>query len=112
MAVSLTLSDADITGLNHLLESIAGFAILEKATMKKTTNFRGSQDVDELWDSMCKKAISIISPALNGITAAGALLRVKNVLALFIQTMDVGLFFPICCLLWTELTATELGLCG
>jgi len=102
MTVSVTLSDEDITGLNHLLESIAGFAILEKATIRKTTNFRGSQDVDELWDSMCTKAISIISPALNGITAAGALLRVKNVLALFIQTMDVGLSFLIGCLLRTD----------
>ena len=112
MAVSLTLSDEDITGLNHLLESMAGFAILEKATMRKTTSFRGSQDVEELWDSMCKKAISIISPALNGITAADTLLKVKNVLALFIQTMDVGLFFLICCLPRAGLTATELGLFG
>jgi hypothetical protein len=46
--------------------------------------------VDEVWDSMCKKAISIITPALDSITEADALLRIKNVLALFIQTMDVS----------------------
>jgi hypothetical protein len=39
---------------------------------------------------MCKKAINIISPALENITDADNLLKVKNVLALFIQTMDVS----------------------
>jgi len=39
---------------------------------------------------MCKKAINIITPALDNITQADALLRIKNVLALFIQTMDVS----------------------
>lgn len=39
---------------------------------------------------MCKKAINIISPALDNITDADNLLKVKNVLALFIQTMDVS----------------------
>jgi hypothetical protein len=94
LPASLTLNDEDISGLHHLLESIAGFAILEKATMKKTQNFRSGSDVDELWDSLCKKAIAIIGPTLNGVTTADTLLKVKNVLALFIQTMDVGPTFP------------------
>lgn len=38
---------------------------------------------------MCKKAINTISPALETITEADNLLKVKNVLALFIQTVDV-----------------------
>lgn len=94
LPANLIFSDEDISPLNHLLEDIAGFAILERATMRKTRNFRSSQDVGELWDSMCKKAIAIIGPALNGITVADTLLKVKNVLALFIQTMDVGFFSP------------------
>ncbi|PUU83721.1 exocyst complex subunit Sec15-like-domain-containing protein [Tuber borchii] len=85
---SLTLSNEDISNLNKLLEDICGFAIIERATMKKTISFRSAVDVDELWDSMCKKAINIITPALDNITQADALLRIKNVLALFIQTMD------------------------
>jgi hypothetical protein len=100
MPASLTLTDQDISSLNHLLESTAGFAILERATMKKTRNFRSSLDVDELWESICKKAIGIIGPALNGITVADTLLKVKNILALFIQTMDVCLVtfvsLPVC----------------
>ena len=90
MPSSLSFTNEDIGSLNQLLEGIAGFALLEKATMRKTGNFRSPTDVDELWDSMCKKAISIITPALENITTADTLLKVKNVLALFIQTMDVG----------------------
>ncbi|RPB06115.1 exocyst complex subunit Sec15-like protein [Choiromyces venosus 120613-1] len=85
---SLTLSNEDITSFHKLLEDICGFAIIERATMKKTMSFRSAVDVDELWDSMCKKAINIITPALDNITQADALLRIKNILALFIQTMD------------------------
>jgi hypothetical protein len=109
LPASLTLDDEDISGLHHLLESIAGFAILEKATMKKTQNFRSGADVDELWDSLCKKAISIIGPTLNGVTTADTLLKIKNVLALFIQTMDVGPTFlkPQC---WPQLIPVELGI--
>ncbi|KAI5793189.1 exocyst complex subunit Sec15-like-domain-containing protein [Geopyxis carbonaria] len=88
MPSSLSFSNEDIQSMNHLLEGVAGFAILERATMKKTRNFRSAADVDELWDSMCKKAIGIITPALSGITISDTLLKVKNVLALFIQTMD------------------------
>ncbi len=88
MPTSLSLSNEDIASLNHLLEEIAGFAILERSTMKKTMNFRSAVDVDELWNSMCQKAISIMTPALNKITVADTLLKIKNVLALFIQTVD------------------------
>lgn len=90
MPSSLSFTNEDIGSLNQLLEGIAGFSLLEKATMRKTGNFRSATDVDELWDSMCKKAIAIMTPALEGITVADTLLKVKNILALFIQTMDVG----------------------
>lgn len=94
MPSSISLSEGDTSSLNHLLEGMAGFAILEKETMRRTTSFRSAADVDELWDSICKKAISIITPALEGITA-GEALKVKNIMALFIQTMDVrSLSYP------------------
>jgi len=48
--------------------------------------------VDELWDSMCQTAINLISGALSQVTNAEALLKIKPVVGLFIQTMDVGSF--------------------
>lgn len=80
----------DITPLAGLLEQIAGFAILERATVRKTANFRSQMEVDVLWESMCKKAITMMTPACNGVNSSDTLLKIKNILALFIQTMDVS----------------------
>ena len=44
--------------------------------------------VDELWDSLCQTVISLISKALPGLDNAEQLLKVKNLVFLFIQTMD------------------------
>ncbi|KAK5129521.1 hypothetical protein LTR08_003180 [Meristemomyces frigidus] len=85
---ALDLLDEEANGLSSLLEGIAGFAIVEKATMAKTTALRAQPDVDELWDSMCQSAISLISAALPRIDNAEKLLKIKGVIALFIQTMD------------------------
>lgn len=88
MPASVNLIDADDSSLNELLEGIAGFAIVEKATMKKTPELRSAIDVDELWDSMCQSAIMLISKALHEVTNAEVLLKIKGHIALFIQTMD------------------------
>lgn len=44
--------------------------------------------VEELWDSMCTAAISVTSKALGEVTNAEVLLKIKLVIALFIQTME------------------------
>ena len=89
MPSSVTLIDAEGASLSELLEGIAGFSIVEKATMKKTPELRSTVDVDELWDSMCQTAITLISNALHEVTNAEVLLKRKGVIALFIQTMEV-----------------------
>ncbi|KAK5108295.1 hypothetical protein LTR62_008610 [Meristemomyces frigidus] len=85
---TLNLQDDENNSLSSLLEGIAGFAIVEKATMAKTENFRAQSDVDELWDSMCQSAISLLNNALRIIESDDKLLKIKGVIALFIQTMD------------------------
>ena len=86
---SLTLIDAEGASLSELLEGIAGFAIVEKVTMRKAPELRSAVDVNELWDSMCQTAITLISQALSEVTNAEVLLKRKGVIALFIQTMEV-----------------------
>jgi hypothetical protein len=39
---------------------------------------------------MCQRAIGLISNALHEVANAEALLKIKGVIALFMQTMDVG----------------------
>jgi hypothetical protein len=53
-----------------------------------------SSQVDELWDSMCQSAITLISNALHNVDNDEKLLKVKSRISLFIQTMDVR--FPKC----------------
>ena len=42
---------------------------------------------------MCNTAIALISKALNDVDNAEVLLKIKGVVALFIQTMDAGIMF-------------------
>ncbi|KAL3425782.1 exocyst complex component [Phlyctema vagabunda] len=86
-SVSL-MDEEDDSSLSSLLEGIAGFAIIERATMRRVHNLRSPTDVDELWESMCQTAISLISKALNEVDNAEVLLKIKGMVALFIQTMD------------------------
>ena len=85
---TLNLLDEENNSLNSLLEGIAGFAIVEKATMAKTENFRAQADVDELWDGMCQAAITLITRALPEVEDDEKLRKIKGFIASFIQTMD------------------------
>lgn len=55
---------------------------------------------------MCNTAITLISKALNEVENAEVLLKIKNVVALFIQTMEV---YQITSLVYAE-NSPELGL--
>ncbi|KAJ8123706.1 hypothetical protein ONZ43_g406 [Nemania bipapillata] len=85
---SICLTTDDEQSLSSLLEGIAGFAIIEKATMRRAPQLRTAIDVEELWDSMCSTAISLTSKALGDIHNAEVLVQIKGVFALFIQTME------------------------
>lgn len=89
---SITLVDDDGASLHNLLEEMAGFAIVERSTMKKVPDMRYPVDVDELWDSMCQTAMGLISKALHEVDNAESLLRIKNLIALFMQTMNTWEF--------------------
>lgn len=54
--------------------------------------------MDELWDSMCQTAVSLISKALHEVDNAESLLKIKNLIALFMQTMNVSLAAVLACL--------------
>ncbi|KAI0022041.1 exocyst complex subunit Sec15-like-domain-containing protein [Xylariomycetidae sp. FL0641] len=88
LPTSVNLTTDDEQSLSSLLEGIAGFAIIEKATMRRAPQLRTAVDVEELWDSMCSAAINLTSRALADISNAEVLLQIKGVIALFIQTME------------------------
>ncbi|KAJ6439978.1 exocyst complex component Sec15 [Purpureocillium lavendulum] len=85
---SIELLADDESSLSSLLEGIAGFAIIEKATMRRLPHLRSPVDVEELWESMCSAAINLTSRALGDVGNAEILLKIKGFIALFIQTME------------------------
>ncbi|KAL8710484.1 MAG: hypothetical protein Q9220_004916 [cf. Caloplaca sp. 1 TL-2023] len=84
MPVSITLVDEEGASLSELLEGIAGFSIIEKATMTKAPDLRSLVDVCiTLRPKFITAAIALISNALSEVTNAELLLKVKGVIALF-----------------------------
>lgn len=94
LPTSVGLLADDESSLSSLLEGIAGFAIIEKATTRRTPHLRSAVDVEELWESMCSTAINLTSKALSVISNAEVLLKIKGFIALFIQTME-GWGYPV-----------------
>ncbi|ELQ42554.1 hypothetical protein OOU_Y34scaffold00203g43 [Pyricularia oryzae Y34] len=88
MPTRVNLEGEEEPTLSALLEGIAGFAIIEKATMQRVPQLRSPVDVDELWDSLCRSAIALVTKALKDVTNAEILLNMKVRIALFIQTME------------------------
>ena len=88
LPASISLADEEMANLHTLLEDIAGFAIVERTTMKRIPDLRSLVDVEELWESLCQTAVSLIGKALPAVDNAEHLLKVKNLIALFMQTMN------------------------
>ena len=87
MPQTITLLDAEGSSLSELLEGVAGFAVIERVSMGKAPGLRSIADVEELWNSMCQNTIGLISKALKEVNNAEMLLKIKGIIALFIQTM-------------------------
>jgi hypothetical protein len=50
-----------------------------------------SIQVEELWDSMCQSTIALVNKSLPTIDNDDRLLKIKGVIALFVQTMGVSI---------------------
>ncbi|ODQ55686.1 exocyst complex subunit Sec15-like protein [Saitoella complicata NRRL Y-17804] len=91
LPASLTVEGGDVAAsLEVLLEDITGFAIIEQETLKQTrgTNLRSSHEINDLFASLTKRVMSLTLSALAKTSNPDTLLRVKNILVLFIQTVE------------------------
>jgi exocyst complex component 6 len=87
LAEPVSLAEEDLSTLHNMLENIAGFAMMERATMKKVPDLRSNVEVEELWDSLCQTCIGLMNKSLPAVDNAEHLLKIKNLISLFIQTM-------------------------
>jgi len=78
----------EISGLQTLLELVVGFACVEKATLERTENLRNQSDVDELWDSICRELVGLVSVALEEVTDPKILLVVHEKITICLQTVE------------------------
>lgn len=44
-----------------------------------------------MWDSLCQTAVHLISQSLHEVDNAESILKIKNLIALFMQTMNVSI---------------------
>ena len=58
--------------------------------------------VEELWDSMCHIAINVISTASQSVENDEKLLKIKNLVTLFMQTVEVGYSLDYATLSYTD----------
>ena len=88
LAEPVSLVDEDLASLHNMLENISGFAMMERATMKKVPDLRSNVEVEELWDSLCQSCVGLMNKTLPAVDNAEHLLKIKNLISLFIQTMS------------------------
>lgn len=53
-------------------------------------DFRSRDDVDALWDQMCKRMVEVIGQGLKGSSDGEVFLGCKTEILLFVQTLEVS----------------------
>jgi hypothetical protein len=61
--------------------------------LRTTGSFRSEQEVDDLWDGMCERTVSIVGEALRGCEDPEVFLGTKSQVLTFIQTLEVSIMF-------------------
>ncbi|KAK9468960.1 exocyst complex subunit Sec15-like-domain-containing protein [Lipomyces arxii] len=85
---SIVFTDDNVAPLEHLLHTVCGFEIVERATVRMAYQVRTPESVGELWESICQRIEHLIDPVLPTLSNPDTLLRVRTLLGLFIQTME------------------------
>ncbi len=79
-----------MTSLPELMQELVGFFIIEAHVLRTVPDFRSQRDVDDLWDEMCRRIISIVGLGLKGCSKLEVFLESKKHILLFVQTLEVS----------------------
>lgn len=79
-----------MTSLPELMQELVGFFIIEAHVLRTVPDFRSQRDVDDLWDEMCRRIISIVGLGLKGCSKLEVFLESKKHILMFVQTLEVG----------------------
>ncbi|BEI79982.1 hypothetical protein CcaverHIS002_0105110 [Cutaneotrichosporon cavernicola] len=85
---SASSSETLMTSLPELMQELVGFFIIEAHVLRTVPDFRSQRDVDDLWDEMCRRIISILGLGLKGCSKLEVFLESKKHILLFVQTLE------------------------
>lgn len=89
LSTPINLRNGNLTTFETLLQDIVGFFIIEHMILHNTTEFRSQAEVDGLWEMVTGKVILVVSESLKGCKDPELFLRIKFLLLMFIQTLEV-----------------------
>jgi len=79
--------------LHNLLADVTGFSIIERASAGKAPDLRTVSEIEELWDILCSRVIELITESVQKISDPSVLLSVKDSVLLFLQSIQVYIFW-------------------
>lgn len=79
-----------LSTLPALMQELVGFFIIEEHVMRSVPDFRSQHDVDELWNTMCKRIVEVMGTGLKGCEDPEVFLGSKTNVLLFVQTLEAS----------------------
>ncbi|RSH87449.1 hypothetical protein EHS25_003359 [Saitozyma podzolica] len=64
-----TTPETLLSTLPALMQELVGFFIIEAHVLRSMPDFRSQRDVDELWDTMCRRMVEVMGQGLKGCSA-------------------------------------------
>lgn len=71
-----------------MFQSVAGFCIIDKIISRRIKGLRLQDDVDEFWNSLCQKLVTILTNSIQDISDLDILRSLRTMFILFILTMQ------------------------
>ena len=86
---SSLIIDEHGTQLHDLLANITGYAVIERITVSKAQSFRSKPEIEAIWDTMCSRLINLLTDTVTKVVDPKPLLLIKELIELFLQTVQV-----------------------
>lgn len=78
----------DLKEVEFMFQSVAGFCIIDKIVSRQIKGLRLQDDVDEFWNSLCQKLVTVLTNSLDKLEDLDALRNLRTMYILFVQTMQ------------------------
>lgn len=88
-SAALSPASFSVAAFADLLQHVVGFFIIEAHVRRTTGDFRPEHVVEDLWDDVCERMVTLVTSALRSADEPEVILGAKVQLLAFIQTIEV-----------------------